>query len=190
MASIEDKRRRRDDFLIELYHRAESAQGTLTMVEESEIAKALGIDDDEADAISRYLVDQGYATYPVMGAVVSITAAGVNRAEELIEEREQIAQAAVGVLLTAEEQQDLEALVRPLRAALDRGEIPLEGDDLAEFDADVRALETQIRSPRAKRDIVRSALASVATFCNKPIVAGMLSSTVVTGVVELLHRIH
>jgi hypothetical protein len=149
VATLDDKRRRRDAVLIELYNRAENGNGTLEFVEESEIAKALGLDDAEVDAIGRYLVDQDYATFPVFGAVLSITSRGVNRAEEILDERERAAAAAasVGVLLTPVEKQQLEEVIRPLREALDRGEIPLEGNDLAEFDADVRTLEDQLRSP-------------------------------------------
>ncbi|MGO9873185.1 MAG: hypothetical protein ACLPVY_05240 [Acidimicrobiia bacterium] len=190
-AALDDKRRRRDDVLIELYDRAESGQGTLEFVEESEIAKTLGLEESEVDTISRYLVDQGYATFPVMGNVISITASGTNRAEQIIDEREREAVAIAGLILTHLEVEQLEAAIGPLRAALDSGDVPLQGDDLAEFDADVQTIQDQIRSPRPKREIVRAALRSIGDFLARPDLAtGIFASGITTAIFEVAKLIH
>jgi hypothetical protein len=191
VSELDDRRRRRDDVLVELYNRAVAGRGSLEFVEEPDIAKALGVEESEVETAGRYLVDEGLATYPVFGSVLSITSGGTRRAEEIIEEREREAAALGGLFLTPGEVQDVEAAIGPLRAALDDGEIPLAGDDLAEFDADVRAIETQIVSPRPKRGIVGTALHSIAEFLARPdLVVGIAASGTVQVIFELAKRIH
>ncbi len=192
MASISDRRRQREDFLIELYNRvADNPHGTLAMVEESDIAAVLSIDAAQADLISRWLVEQGYATFPVMGAVVSITPEGSNRAEELIEERERRESSLnLTLVLSVEEQRAVEAAIRPVREAIDNNLLEeLDADDLAELNIDVHAIEEQLRSPKPKREVVRGALRTIFAFCNTPLASTVLGGSAVIGLQNLLHLI-
>ena len=183
MASIADKRRQRDDFLIALYRRVENDRhGTLAMVEEHLLQGDIGITDTEADVISRYL-DQGYAKFPVMGRVVSIqprvSTTPRNSSSSGNRNRKRL-RCSFSPSTTR-----LEAAIQPLREAIDSEAIPLEADELVELNEDLKAIEGQLHSPRPNREIVHGALRSVVGFCRNPVVASVLGAGAWQAIVDV-----
>src|SRR6056297_1515824 len=95
---------------------------------------------------------------------MQLSPSGADEAERILREtRSRLEHAAPSlVILTPAEVRRVEAAV----GALEREEIAdqLEGDDLAEYEADLATVQTQIRSPRPKREIVTTALKRLGVF--------------------------
>lgn len=79
---LEEKRRRRSRFMHALYERTDGRE--LEFVESHELGAELGWSPEHTDAVTDYLEREGLLKYPVMGAVVTITHAGVVEVERAL----------------------------------------------------------------------------------------------------------
>jgi hypothetical protein len=91
MATIEERRAWRDDYMVALYELSDGSQ--MTWPTHREIAQRSGIPEDEIFNIGQFLSDSGLAelrTFGGLDGAVSITTPGIARAEQVIGERGQL----------------------------------------------------------------------------------------------------
>jgi hypothetical protein len=88
MASIEERTARKDDYLVALYELSDG--NTTSSATHRAIAERAGIPPDDIFSVGYVVTDQGLARWRTLSGLdggVSITIAGVERAEQIIKER-------------------------------------------------------------------------------------------------------
>lgn len=123
----------------------------------------LGIPIDIRPLVLRRLHDDGYLDVALqtgddrlLGAHVrKVTPEGVRAASE----RPPATSTSIVEFVTVTERRVLEVLLLQVRAAVDASD--LDGDDLADAEAQLATAETQLRSPRARRRVLRETLQTV-----------------------------
>jgi hypothetical protein len=163
VATIAEKMDQRTRFLIALYEATDGER--LARVNSREVGATIGLSAEDSDSVASWLTGETLAEWRTLGGGIGITQYGIGKAEEFLEAREEQAAAAAGdiVGLTVSEHRDLERIIDGVRRVLDDDDLPLEEEDKAELDADLRTLEAQNRSPKPKRPIVKIALGGVLT---------------------------
>lgn len=149
-------KQQRESLLVGLY---EAVHGSASeFFKTKEVAAAIGLEPEAADDQVIVLKQSGLVDHLTMGGSGVLTDRGIAEAERLQEQQA----APLSVVLTAAERADLEAFVGALR----RSEIDdrLEGEDLAEYQADLRTAEAQVTSPRPKRAAVRAVVSRLVDF--------------------------
>ena len=155
--------------LVALYNLSNGS--TLVMARIQEIAVDAGITLDEASPALEYLKDHGLVAYRAMGPLVALTPEGVDRAEDLL--FPSLTSDDIAISLTAEEHKAVEKLVREIRLVID-GANNLDVDLYAAVEADVQAVEAQLRSPQPSRQVVRTILKH-ALVIGENVVAGVIT---------------
>jgi hypothetical protein len=179
MATVEERQQWRESFLVALYERL--GDNTLDRAHYSEIAAAAGAPESDAQTVADWNVKEGYAEWPVIGGFIAITHRGINEAERLIGAG---VRTSIPLVLSAEEQADLEVVIASVQKAVDSGDLPLDRETQAELDADLESATAQLRSPRPSRRIVRAALEGVAA-----IVAAAAGNALFVGIEALLRKL-
>jgi|SRR6478736_2573114 len=161
MATIGEKRAQRRAFLIELYKATDG--DPFQDVNVTVVGAGIGVDDETASAIAKYLVDEGLAEFPSLGPYVAITSAGVRQAEDWLEEDENQAPAAdvAVVLITAEQRRSLEPVLDEIQQLAHDLPADLDPDVRADVEAQVATVQAQMLSPAPRHRIVAEALHSV-----------------------------
>lgn len=124
-------------------------------------AAGKGIEPDELERASRWLVDHGLAKHPVNGPIIEISAAG----RDAIENRRRIEPPGGTVLevLTVADFRRLEQATGQVETLLaDHGD-ELDPEDRDDLRAQLDTIEAQKRSPRPRKGVVGAAL-KVITF--------------------------
>src|SRR5262249_7864411 len=165
-ASPEQRTLWRNQLLSELYDATDADPGRRVGL--GEVGVRFGLGGADLESTARFLKGERLINFdsptPDVIGPVSITTAGIRRAESLREAR-QVSDAdhssgpdprtdLAGILQPAEQGQG-EAVVGQLRRALDTGELGhTNQDDQADFQAQLDALNAELRSPKPKRAIV------------------------------------
>ena len=92
------------------------------------------------------------------------------------------------VVLNPPELREVEVLVKDLRSQFDDQSLSLDPESAAEFDTDLKAVEDQLRSPKPKRAIVKSAFQSLALILGA-LALSMAGNAAYAGLTDLLKRI-
>lgn len=183
MATQEETDQLRAKVLRALYEATGGETGERVEIER--LAEASGITNELAERTADYLVQRRLAEWRTFGPTIGITVRGADQVERWNRERERKPADAprqrtpVAPVLTGVEVQRVEAAL----TALDREDIAshLEGDDLAEFEADRATVDSQLRSPRPKRAIIAAGLKALATQAmafGNGVAAGLLAGAI------------
>lgn len=159
----------RDAVLVALYRISNAS--TLVMASVEEIAVAANIAVGEASPALDYLKDHGLVAYRTMKPTVALTPEGVDRAEDLL--YPPLASDGVAIVLSLDERQDVEKVVREIRLAIDSA-TNLDVELRASVEADVEAVEAQLRSPQPSRQVVRTILKH-ALVIGENVLAGVIT---------------
>lgn len=152
-------KQQRETLLVALYDQVDGTNSGMFEVDLA--AKTVGLDPERVIDLAIVLKNSGYIEVLSMGGVGTLSARGISEAERLKDRTADI----VAVTLTHAERADLEAFV----GALTRAEIEqnLEGDDLAEYEADLKVAQAQANSPRPKRAAVRAVVRRLLEFASQ-----------------------
>jgi hypothetical protein len=183
VATVQERREKRKDYLVALYELSEG--NPMAWQSEHDIAAYAHLSANEALSIGQTHVSDNLIEYKTMGPTVSITAAGIARAEQIILEREGGGQPRISsaVLLTDQQVREaLEPLLERLRRGLD-DDADLPPETRADVQSDIDSANDQLRATHPNRGIVRSALERVKSLW--PWVVGV--AEVFTAVEEILH---
>jgi hypothetical protein len=178
-ATLDKKRRQRFQFMEAVYQATQGDRFKFTDL--NAIAPAIGLSHEEADSVAQYLVDERLLKWQAFGGVIGITHEGVNEVEQALAHREQptvhfppvnvihiehmtqsqIQQGTVGSvqqIVQATTPDESEAVKRFLTSLQNvKRELKLTADSEAEFDAQVATMESQMKSARPKRAILKEA---------------------------------
>jgi hypothetical protein len=159
MSDVASKDRLRDAFIVALYD--ETGGNPRARMDFRSIGSQIGLEDEqELEITARWLSDHGLAEWRGMGGIISITPLGVDVVEKA--RREEAFESPLPVLTTVE-RRTIEEILTKLSLADHRGELPLEGDARAEYEADRAAVDAEMRSPRPKRPVIGFLLRSIGT---------------------------
>jgi hypothetical protein len=187
MASVEDRRRWRAQFLDALYNLTEG--NPMRDVEMSVVAGTIhGLDGDELDGVVEYLTSEGLIEFPGMGGRICLTLEGIRRVEDALQEavdNDRPGTDAVAFYLTSVEVRAVEALAHQVSVALESGDLDeVRGEDRVELEVDLQTIELQLRAPRKSRTVFRAVLASMAR-----ILEGAAGGAVFLAVQELAKKL-
>jgi hypothetical protein len=174
MSIVEQRQQWRDDYLVAFYD--VSGGNAMGMVASEEIAKAAAVPMDEIMSVGQFLKDQHLIEFRTAGGphgVVSMTGAGIRRAEDIISRRESAALPHISgiVVLT-----DV-ALVRTLEPLLDQFRSLIEHADMdpetaADLNSDMDSAAAQARASHPNRKVIRAAIERAVTIAAPFVVLG------------------
>ena len=190
MATIEERQRWRDDYLVALYDLSEG--NTLSWATHAEIAEQAGIPGDEMFNVGQFLSAQGLAEFMTAAGPagnVAITAGGIQRAEDIIQARERSGAPRITGLIVFTDQellQRLEPLLATIRKTLDESEEQFDPETRIDLTSDLNSIDIQLKASHPNRGGVRAALARIkASWSN--ILLG--TSTVIPAIDIILRRL-
>lgn len=199
--NLEDKRRRRLQFMKALYDKTDGRQ--LAMVDMWEVGDELGFSREDTEATTEYLVGEDLMEYAALGGAISITHLGVREVEESMQNPESPTQhfppinvIQIGYMANSSIQQsspgsvqvslnDLAptaTFVEEVRAALE--DLGLEPGDRQALAAELTTLESQLQSSRPRRDAIAGSLSAV-----RDILVGAAGNLTAHGLLESLAAI-
>jgi hypothetical protein len=209
MASIEEKRRKRLQFMHRLHEATGGAE--LAHVNMFELGDELGWPREETQLVVEYLRGEELIAYAGGGGTIGITHNGVVEVEESLSNPRQqtehfppainiinidqmhgsqIQQGTVGSqqhgqFLSEADREPLQELVTTLRAVLpDAG---LAEEDRLQAEAELATVEAQLSAPKPKRSFIRASLESVRDLL-VPLASLAGRSAELTQAVEQLHK--
>jgi hypothetical protein len=144
----------RDELLDALY---EAAHGRIhEFVEAKHVSAEIGMSEDDADGALSFFKQKGWIDNLTFGGTLTLTALGIERAEQNRARRELETTAAPAPILTVVELRQVEAAL----VHLDRADVAahLAGVELAEYEAARATVDAQLRSPRPKRSIISESM--------------------------------
>jgi len=148
------------DFLIELYNQTEGDQEKQSSMHD--VGSALGIDKDQAGAMGQDLVVEGLVDLRTLAGGISITSQGL----EILQAGGYITvsvkdsfQLSGGLVINETDRQAIEQVVEKIKHALSQKTAQFE--DLEEIVIDLKTIEIQLLSPKAKTSIVRAIFSSL-----------------------------
>ncbi len=156
MPDIEERQRRRDDYLVALYDLSNGGE-PLTWATHAQIAEQAKIPEGDVMGIGQFLQEERLVEFKTMAAMqgsVAITARGVRRAEDLIRQREQM-----GWLTNEQLIRALEPLLPQIQAAI--ATIKDDPELRAELQADLDGVERQTKVRRPNRGVIASAMGRI-----------------------------
>lgn len=188
MDRINQRKARRTQFMNELFDMADGSE--MEFVSTTDVAKRLGLafergqDRDEVMNLGRYLEEEGLINAIGMGMFqIRLTHEGVREVEEARSKPDEptehfasfnfvyaesisnsnVQQGSPGAhqylnVAGPEQVQRIEPVVQALRESID--DLGLVETDRAELEAEVRTLESQVASPKPKKEIIESGLRS------------------------------
>jgi hypothetical protein len=181
MNFIEEMRKNRFQFLHRLYEKTEGNEHE--MVNMWDLGNELGFDRAETDKISQYLVGEYLMEYAAMGGIINITHQGIIEVENAIShpeeptqyfppvniinihhmESSQIQQGTVESTqsqhIESKTKNDISEFVELVKTKLP--DLRLDAEDLAEIEADINTVQSQVSSSRPKKSILRECLSSM-----------------------------
>jgi len=161
MVSVEDRQRKRDDYLVALYDLADGS--TTQWPTHREIAEQAGLTEDEAFPVGQSVCDQGFAEFKTMGGLdghVAVTSLGVNQAEHVITKRESRNEPRIlglALFTDLELRRELEPLLSQLEQALDSA-TNVDQELMADVRADIDATSQALRASHPNRGVIRATL--------------------------------
>ena len=161
VTELAEKDRERTAMLLVGYELADGNAGALN-ISVSDLMRRLDLTYEHASRTLRWLADRDLMAQRTMGGPgsrVEITARGVDAAEEILRDGGKVPLSVL--VLDAEEQIAVERFLTIYRRGEETGEhsaLDRDPDVRAEVDADIATVESQQRSPRPKRRIIRYAL--------------------------------
>lgn len=177
---IQERKTARFRFLNELFEQSEGDEHKLQKL--PEIARAIGMDKEEAWAVARYLQREGLLDFPSISDTIGITHEGINQIEAALSSPDDqttyfppvnvinignmsggaIQQGTVDsvqvVIMQPEEVGAVTRLLAEIRRAIEGA--GLADADSSDLRADLDTIEAQLRSSQPKRSIVRECLVS------------------------------
>jgi hypothetical protein len=181
MVHIDELRKKRFQFLHRLYERTEGNERE--MINMWELGNELGFDRAETDRISQYLVGEYLMEYAAQGGIIAITHQGVIEVEDALSNPEeptqyfppvniinihhmQNSQIQQGTVESTQSQHielktknDIFEFVELVKSKLP--DLSLNAEDMAEIEADINTVQSQISSSRPKKSILRECLSSM-----------------------------
>lgn len=181
MNTIDELRKKRFQFLHRLYEKTEGNEHE--MINMWDLGKELGFEKAETDRISQYLVGEYLMEYAAMGGIIAITHQGVIEVENAISHPEEATQyfPPVNIInihhmqnsqiqqgtvestqsqhLESETKNDISEFVELMKTKLP--DLRLEADDMAEIEADINTVQSQVSSSRPKKSILKECLSSI-----------------------------
>lgn len=176
--TLEDKRRRRLQFMKALYEKTDGRE--LAMVDMWELGDELGFSREDTGATAEYLVGEFLMEYAALGGAISITHLGVREVEESMQNPDSptqhfppinviqigymanssIQQGSPGsVQVSVNELAPIATFVEEVRAALDG--LGLTPGDRQALAAELSSVESQLQSSRPRRDAILGSLSAV-----------------------------
>jgi hypothetical protein len=154
VTSIKEKDSQRWEFLRRLY---EATDATPKRRSESQgiIGETMGLGAQTCNQIVHWLIEHSYAEPHGMSEDVEITTLGVNKVESELRADYEITEPDA---LTPLQVGGIKAFLTQLQHAQALGQLALSPTDAAVVDANRQTIEIQIRSPKPKRSIIKSAL--------------------------------
>jgi hypothetical protein len=192
MTTVEDRKKRRTDFLVGLYEAADGNTGRLITYHQIAEASGLPADNDIFD-IAQNLHSSGFlqmATSGGMMGAVAITAAGVQEAERIIEAQEEAGQPryfSLAVLTDQQVRAALEPLVASIREQIEGLGSDVDPDAKADLASDLDSATDQLRAATPNRGVIKAALGRINSIL--PGVAKVTAELTVIagGITEVLH---
>lgn len=127
------------------------------------------------------------------GPVIELTSQGQRRAEALIEKQEKAPEVDVDVeasaVLTIADQRQIEAVLGPIQAALDSGELGLEAPDEQDARALLIVVQSHLKEDRPRLKVVVWALRGLRAIGSSS-AQGIAGNAAWAGLIELLHHVH
>jgi hypothetical protein len=179
MSTLDEKRLLRLRFMDEVYRNTTGDRFTFTHLDP--VATSLHLSREEAGAVAQYLVDEGLIEWTALGGGLGITHAGIKEVEQALSEpskptqhfppvnvihiehmtQSQIQQGTVGSMqqmsqtVTPSESDAVREFVKTVKQQA--RELELAGDAEAELEAQIATMESQMKSARPKRAILKEA---------------------------------
>ena len=181
MNSIDELRKKRFQFLHRLYEKTEGNERE--MINMWDLGNELGFGRAETDKISQYLVGEYLMEYAAMGGIITITHQGIIEVENAISHPEeptqyfppvniinihhmqnsQIQQGTVegtqSQHIESKTKSDISEFVELVKAKLP--DLCLDAEDMAEIEADINTVQSQVSSSRPKKSILMECLSSM-----------------------------
>jgi hypothetical protein len=149
------------------------------------VCDATGLSKEDVAQAFRWVLARGLATSSLSDSLW-LTPAGVDRAEELMQEQEsQDDPASAAAVLTVVEYRTLERFIQEVRGLLESA--PLDPEDRADAEAQLDTIEAQMRSPRPRRRLIGMALGWLKA-AGGAAVGGALGNAAYAGIVSLITR--
>lgn len=181
MNSIDELIKKRFQFLHRLYEKTEGNEREA--INMWDLGNELGFERAETDKISQYLVGEYLMEYAGMGGIIRITHQGIIEVENAISHPEeptqyfppvniisihhmQNSQIQQGTVESTQSQHiesktknDISEFVELVKAKL--SDLCLDAEDMAEIEADINTVQSQVSSSRPKKSILRECLSSM-----------------------------
>lgn len=181
MNSIDELRKKRFQFLHRLYEKTDGNEHK--RIDMWELGNELGFDKEETNKLSQYLVSEYLMEYAALGGIIAITHQGVIEVEDALSHPEaptqyfppvniinihhmQNSQIQQGTINSTQSQSielktknDIQEFIELLKDKLP--DLCLETEDMAEIEADISTVQSQVSSSRPKKAILRECLNSI-----------------------------
>jgi hypothetical protein len=166
VADINKRRADRNRVLMALYDMTDTTGAR--EVERSDLVEATGLGKDDVDESVQWLLDRSYANSVNLAGHVYITPIGVDLAETIAGDSD-----LPPLALTVAESRVLEVFVREARQAIEASS--LDGEAMADAEAQLATIEAQARSPRPRRDVISAAIRAL-TWVAGAVLGGVLGN--------------
>ena len=147
------------------------------------IGQELGLDKQSTINVTDYLCGEGLLELKAFGGLIGITHVGIKEVEEALTDPDrktehflpiniiqvdtmigsQIQQGSPGatqmIVITQEERQQLEGIVQSLKEQID--ELDLDDENKVDLETQVKTIETQVSSPKARKSIIIESLKAI-----------------------------
>jgi hypothetical protein len=187
MASeVERRQQQRADYLVALYEMSDG--NSMNWISRRDIGAQAGIPQGEVFAVGQFLSDQRLAQSKTGGgpdALISMTPRGIQRAEDIITEREQKGAPRYSNLVVfsdGELLRKLEPLLGSIRAELDNAS-NVDPDTLADLSSDLASANDQLHAAKPNRGVIKASMDRIAAVL--PTVANV--TVILVGIAELGH---
>jgi hypothetical protein len=179
MATVEQRQKERDDFLVALYELADG--DTSQWPTAGSIAEMGHIPSDRIVAIARAVVSAGWSELVTVGnsgpasTHYRLTRPGIQHAEEIITQRERSGEpqySGIVVLTDTELHRKLEPIVATLRLEIENDQ-HIEPETRADLLADLDSAHDQLRASHPNRGVIRASLDRIKR--SWPAIAGIAS---------------
>ena len=201
MASIDQLRKKRFQFLHRLYEKTEGNERE--MVNMWELGNELGFDKAETNRISQYLVGEYLMEYAAQGGIIAITHQGIIEVEDALSNPEeptqyfppvniinihhmQNSQIQQGTIESTQSQfvelkiiNDIQEFIELLKDKLP--DLCLNVEDMSEIEADIKTVQSQMASSKPKKGVLRECLSSM-----QRVLEGVAGSVVAQQLITLI----